>query len=93
MIIDNKIIQESVGKCPKCGEYPTWFNNVPLVAYCGGPDGKRHKEMEALVPSPVQPYGKIPKRHLGWKTANQMDAVLRQIKCPLRDRIVNNLTR
>lgn len=48
--------QKSVGKCPYCNKFPKWFNNVPLMAYCWGPENKEHKEWTKVVPRPLQPY-------------------------------------
>jgi hypothetical protein len=49
--------QKAVGKCPKCKRFPTWFNDVPLRAFCWGPTKKEHEECSRVVPSPEQPYG------------------------------------
>lgn len=51
----------AIGKCCKCGQEFTWFNNVPLTAYCWGPGTledatKEHKEVSVVVPAPFQPY-------------------------------------
>jgi hypothetical protein len=51
--------QSSVGLCPVCGLMPTWFNNVPLTAYCWGSDSNPHPGMERIVPGTAQPYGAI----------------------------------
>jgi hypothetical protein len=57
--------QRAVGVCPKCGRYPTWFNDVPLRAFCWGTDKKPHIEMSRVVPDPAQIYGKVGKTN--WK--------------------------
>jgi hypothetical protein len=54
-------MQLAVGKCEVCGRYPTWFNNVPLRAYCWGSQdyqsGKKvdksmtHSEWSKKVPN------------------------------------------
>ncbi len=51
-----KRLQKAVGRCPYCKRYPTWFNNVPLKAYCWGLDNKQHREWHKLVPKPHNPY-------------------------------------
>jgi len=48
--------QAAVGKCPVCGRIPTWFNHVPLTAYCWGTEANEHAECRRIVPSPLQPY-------------------------------------
>ena len=49
--------QLAVGKCPHCRQYPTWFNDVPLTAFCWGwsPD-EEHREWHKVVPGSAQPY-------------------------------------
>ena len=49
--------QLAVGKCPRCRQYPTWFNDVPLTAFCWGqsPD-EEHREWHKVVPGSAQPY-------------------------------------
>ena len=55
-----KLAQESVGVCPICGKLPTWFNNVPLTAYCFGRSEKeQHAEATRIVTGKAQPYGKV----------------------------------
>lgn len=64
--------QKAVGRCPICGRYPGWFNDVPLTAFCWGPAGPRnHEKREArcVVPWPLQPYGRGP-RKARWKIIN-----------------------
>ena len=73
---------KAVGKCPKCGQLPTWFNNVPLTAYCWGPENAEHEEMNCLVPSPEQPYGNVPKHLSVWMTAEKYDKFLHPRKKP-----------
>jgi hypothetical protein len=51
------IRQKAVGKCPKCKKHPTWFNDVPLRAFCWGTDKKPHVEMTRVVPGKAQTYG------------------------------------
>lgn len=53
--------QKAVGKCPVCGKHPTWFNDVPLRAFCWGTEAKPHNEMTRIVPSQHQPYGNVGK--------------------------------
>lgn len=53
---NRKEAQKAVGKCPRCKQYPTWFNNVPLTAYCWGTEEEPHEDWEKVVPSPYQPY-------------------------------------
>jgi len=48
--------QKAVGKCPICGRYPTWFNNMPLTGYCWGRVNKPHEEWSRVVPENDQPY-------------------------------------
>lgn len=51
--------QLAVGKCPKCGKHPDWFNDVPLRAFCWGDEETgEHPEMSRVVPGKAQPYGK-----------------------------------
>jgi len=47
---------KSVGKCPYCNQYPFWFNNIPLTAYCYGTKEKPHKEWKKIVPKKYNPY-------------------------------------
>lgn len=43
--------------CPFCAEPPTWFNDVPLRAFCWGADGgPEHQEWSVVVPPPYNPY-------------------------------------
>lgn len=62
--------QKAVGRCPICGRYPGWFNDVPLTAFCWGrAQGKfnhRDREARCVVPYPVQPYGRGPRKAV-WK--------------------------
>ena len=51
--------KKAVGPCPICKIHPTWFNDVPLRAFCCGPDTSPHEEMSRLVPGTAQPYGKV----------------------------------
>ena len=51
--------QKAVGKCAACGNYPDWFNDVPLRAFCWGTDDNPHEEMSRVVPGKAQPYGKV----------------------------------
>jgi hypothetical protein len=57
-VLDSKLsrFQKNVGRCPICGEYPTWFNDVPLRAFCWGPDGKPHEEWSKVITGEDQPY-------------------------------------
>lgn len=50
-------LQEAVGRCPLCNEYPDWFNDIPLKAFCWGQDNKPHPGLRKIVPNPEQPYG------------------------------------
>jgi hypothetical protein len=51
------IRQKAVGRCPHCGDYPTWFNDVPLTAFCWGPDEENeHEEWNKVIPGDAQPY-------------------------------------
>ena len=72
--------QKAVGKCPRCAKIPTWFNNVPLLAYCYGTEEKEHPEMSCIVPPPHNPYikktAKLTKAQSGWKTAAAMQKIL-----------------
>lgn len=52
------IIQKSVGKCPKCGNYPTHFSGDPEKAYCWGDKKTPHKEWRKKVPKDVVDYGR-----------------------------------
>lgn len=65
--------QKAVGNCPTCDRLPTWFNDVPLKAFCWGETNREHQEMRREVPAPFQPYGKG-KKKTAWK------AILRQNK-------------
>lgn len=56
MLWNREEAQKAVGKCPHCSQYPTWFNNVPLTAYCWGTEEEPHEEWEKVVPKPYQPY-------------------------------------
>lgn len=58
--------QQAVGKCPTCGKLPTWFNDVPLKAFCWGEMNCEHQEMRREVPAPAQPYGPG-KQKTAWK--------------------------
>ena len=45
--------QKAVGKCPICKKYPTWFNDVPIRAFCWGTKTKKHPyhpDMTCVVP-------------------------------------------
>lgn len=64
--------QEAVGKCPVCGKVPTWFNDVPLRAFCFGTEDNEHPEASRIVPGPAQPYGKVTRSV--WKVAKQIYA-------------------
>lgn len=57
--MDRESLQASVGACPRCGMLPTWFNDVPLRAFCWGPDNVPHCEMSRVVPDPAQPYDSV----------------------------------
>lgn len=58
--------QEAVGNCPTCDRLPTWFNDVPLTAFCWGEQGVEHQEARREVPAPFQPY--VPgKKKTVWK--------------------------
>lgn len=46
----SKAKYENVDCCPKCGKMPTWFNDIPLRAFCWGTTEKEHIEMSAIVP-------------------------------------------
>lgn len=48
---------KSVGDCPVCGRTPTWFNDVPLKAFCWGTEDNPHPEARKTVPYADQPYG------------------------------------
>ena len=61
--------QKAVGRCPKCGRYPTWFNDIPLTAYCYGPENRPHPVMERVVPGAAQPYG--PGKRTRWKKGRE----------------------
>lgn len=41
---------KSVGSCPVCGRTPTWFNDLPLKAFCWGTDEAPHPEARKIVP-------------------------------------------
>ena len=73
--------QKAVGRCPKCKQYPTWFNDVPLRAFCYGPDEKPHSGMTIIVPPSANPYMKkdteMPKKWSGWKTEAQYAKLMR----------------
>ncbi len=75
--------QKAVGKCPKCGRTPTWFNDVPLRAFCNGTDKKEHAEMTCIVPPPTNPYiyegEKWPKGAFKWKTEKQYQALMEKV--------------
>ena len=43
-------------RCPKCGHFVTWFNDVPLRGFCSGPPDKEHSEWSAIVPREYNPY-------------------------------------
>lgn len=58
--------QEAVGRCPTCGRIPTWFNDVPLTAFCWGEPTDEHTEMRREVPGLAQPYGRG-KKTTAWK--------------------------
>ena len=64
--------QNAVGPCPRCGMVPTKFNNIPLTAYCWGPEDNPHPEMTRIIPAPVQPYG-AGRRQTVWKEAPEHD--------------------
>jgi hypothetical protein len=51
-----KKLQKAVGRCPICGRLPTWFNNIPLEAYCWGTSKKPHMEWSKIIPGKAQPY-------------------------------------
>lgn len=48
---DLKQMQDLVGVCPKCRREITWFNNIPLTAYCWGTEAEPHKEWRKIVPN------------------------------------------
>ena len=48
--------QKAVGRCPICGKYPTWFNDIPLTAYCWGTEEDEHEEWNKVIPGKAQPY-------------------------------------
>lgn len=52
--------QLAVGPCPVCQRKPTWFNDVPLRAFCWGTESREHSEASCVVPWPAQPYGRGP---------------------------------
>jgi len=56
LLIRNRKWQIAVGKCPHCHEYPTWFNDVPLTAFCWGSSTKEHREWSRVIPGKAQPY-------------------------------------
>lgn len=35
--------------CKICGRKITWFNDIPLKAYCWGTENNEHKEYKVLV--------------------------------------------
>lgn len=47
---------KAVGPCPYCGKKDHWYNDLPLKAYCWGPERKPHREWHKLVPGKLQPY-------------------------------------
>jgi len=48
--------QKAVGSCPRCGRVDHWLNDVPLRAFCWGPDSNPHPAWEKVVPKPFNPY-------------------------------------
>ena len=62
-----KTWQKAVGNCPMCGRVPTWFNDVPLTAFCWGEPEQEHQEVRREVPGSAQPYGKGKKQTV-WKS-------------------------
>lgn len=66
--ITTKQMNKSVGPCPKCGRKEHWFNNVPLTAYCYGPEENPHPEVSRVVPSPFQIYGFVGDSY--WRYSN-----------------------
>ena len=59
--------RSNVGPCPRCGKVPTWFNDVPLRAYCWGTEQDPHLELSRLVTGSAQPYADIKKESF-WQT-------------------------
>jgi hypothetical protein len=53
-------------RCPLCGREPTWYNDVPLRAFCWGglDDQPEHREWSQIVPSPYNPYLPSEEEHL-----------------------------
>jgi len=45
-----------VMKCGRCGKEITWFNDVPLTAFCYGTEEKEHACWHKIVPRPHNPY-------------------------------------
>jgi hypothetical protein len=65
--------QEATGPCPLCGQLPTWWNDIPLRAYCDGTEEVPHVAMTVVVPWPESPYLNADDRHpVGWITEDEM---------------------
>ena len=43
-------LNKVIGVCPRCGNDKLKYNNVPLTAYCWGPESKPHKQWSKVVP-------------------------------------------
>lgn len=49
-------MKKFVMRCGKCGKVITWYNDVPLRAFCWGTEKREHKEWSKIVPRPHNPY-------------------------------------
>ena len=46
-----QLLSKKMGKCPICGNKQLWFNDLPIKAFCYGPESKPHKEGQKMVPA------------------------------------------
>ena len=46
-----QLLSKKMGKCPICGNKQLWFNDLPIKAFCYGPESKPHKEWSKMVPA------------------------------------------